>query len=65
MFKAISTVAFLFYSANAEAPCTTFQKTAYTQTFDNDAALDKSFYDLTLKGYGCPESCFYNHIPNI
>lgn len=65
MLKAISAVAFLFSSANAEAPCTTFQTTAYTQTFDDDVPLDKTFYDLKLAGYGCPDACFYNHIPNI
>ena len=55
----------LFFTANAEAPCTTFQKTPYKHTFDDDLPLNKTFYDLTLKGYGCPEACFYNHIPNI
>jgi hypothetical protein len=57
--------AFLLISANAEAPCNYFQTTPYTETFADDLPLNKTRYEFGLPGYGCPDACFYNHIPNI
>ena len=65
MLKALVFTAFLFISAIAEAPCNYFQNTPYNHTFADDLPLNRTFYELGLPGYGCPEACFYNHIPNI